>query len=206
MCGVKALRKLTVREYAIEQGISDTAVRKQIKRNQLRTTYEMLNNKKTTLILLENDFQSSSEPESTIESNQKEPGSEPIQDAEFIESPQNFQLVSMEQSSFDNLIQSFKEMAEQRAESDQTSYEKLETAYFELKTRVTNLEEENKNMYKKVAISEAELRIKDMTIQEKTEKIKELQNQVVNQQTLIEEMSLKIEKSKSFWALFKKEM
>ncbi|MEW5818569.1 MAG: hypothetical protein AB1782_00125 [Cyanobacteriota bacterium] len=136
------MKKLTVREYAIEKKISETAVRKQINRNQLRTTHEIINNRKTLLIVMDN----SSEPglEQTFKESQH--GSEPIKDIEIINDATGFQMVSMEQSSFDSLIQSFKEVSSNQVEMVEGIIKSTQTELFETRAELKILQEENKKL------------------------------------------------------------
>lgn len=136
------MKKLTVREYAIEKKISETAVRKQINRNQLRTTHEIINNRKTLLIIIDN----SSEPSLEQTFKESQPGSEPIKDIEIINDATGFQVVSMEQSSFDSLIQSFKEVSSNQVEMVEGIIKSTQTELFETRAELKILQEENKKL------------------------------------------------------------
>lgn len=164
------MKKLTVREYAIEKGISETAVRKQINRNQLRTTHEIINNRKTLLIIVEDGL----EPSKPNHSSLPPYGSEPYKDVEIVNETTGFQIVSMEQSSFDNLIQSFKEISTNQIETIEGVLKATQTELFETKAELKKSFEENKNLILQSAQSETNskiIEVKNLELQNELEKL-----------------------------------
>lgn len=189
------MKKLTVKDFAFNFKIPETTLRGWISRDELTTSSEIIKNRKTRIVLLDEKAQkkineyrgvATSENEFNYETithnetrNEYTTGHNAdksnVQDAEIITDSTHFQMISMEQSSFDQLITSIKELAEAKSQSDNEAIKRIENEYFELKTKFTHLDEENKKLFKEIALAEAEIKIKEMRIKELEEKTKSLE-------------------------------
>lgn len=169
---------IKVSEYAIQKGVSERTVRNWIQKGKLSTTNKIIDNRPTLVIIIDDNSEPSEVHSGSTEQFQPPP-SGPIQDAEIVSNPSSYSLVSMEKTTFEQLIDSIKMMSEARADSDQQTIKKIETEYFESKAENKRLTEENKTltellMKEKILAAqvEANLKIKDIRILELEEKIK----------------------------------
>ncbi|MEW5820864.1 MAG: hypothetical protein AB1782_11795 [Cyanobacteriota bacterium] len=175
--GAKPLREVTITEYAHLNKISVSAVYKRISRGKLKTTQGVRNNQNCTLILIEdhiNNFgqvQQGQKPQyMNIEENVQSIGHH-VQDAEIITESTQHNLVSMENTTFEQLIQHITNLAEARATTEKESFNRLEQQFMEIKAENTQLKEQV-DKYKFEAIqNEAELKIAELKIKELEEKI-----------------------------------
>lgn len=190
------MKKLTVREYAIEKRISETAVRKQIKQNRLRTTHEMLNNRKTILILVDEGSEHVYDQTKPDKPNQTEPGFESVYDAEIVNDSPGYNIVSIEKESFDSLIQNFKVMSDDRANVLEKSLESTQTEFFELKAKYTQLEEKHQQQLIELIQSQVEMKIKELKISELEAKLKGQQEKIHTQEFENKELKEQIDKLK----------
>lgn len=183
------MKKLTVRDYARVYGLSESAVRKQLRSGKLAFTKQIINNRETTLIIVEESLLGTARtvlPEKQFYKSTapKLDGTTPgvvyqnnsddeVQEAEIINDSNPYNIVSMENNTFDQLIKSIKEMADDRAKTEKEAYSKLEQEYFELKAKCSKLEEENKALIIESVQNDANYRISEL-------KLKELEMQISN--------------------------
>ncbi|MEW5819255.1 MAG: hypothetical protein AB1782_03620 [Cyanobacteriota bacterium] len=186
-------------------------------RDELTTSSEIIKNRKTRVIIIDqkaakkiNEYKGHATSEDDLlelvtgrnefrdeDTTNRDAPKENIQEAEIINESQQYSMVSMEQSSFDQLIETFKQLAEAKSSSDEEAFKRMENEYFEMKSKSVKLEEENKKLFKDIAFAEAELKIKEMTINELKE-----QNALLKQ--LLSESNkgiFSINKSKNLWKL-----
>jgi chromosome segregation ATPase len=121
------------------------------------------------------------------------------EEAELIQDSSNFQLVSMEQSSFDNIINSFNLVTSKALEAEKEAFKRLEVEYFELKQRIEQIEAEkerimaeNRQIEKENIIVTSEKKILEMQIKELQSKIKELDKQVLENSSIVGILKKKI--------------
>lgn len=175
---------ITFSEYARLKGVSDRTVRNWKEQGKISVTTKLINNRNTLVVIVDDeptDIQNSSKgSKPNLEKNIQEIQNafEPIQDAEIIDDSQQYKMVSMENNTFDQLINSIKQLAESRAESDQKAMMKIENEYFETKAENKKLHEEKtqliENLHSEKLLAaqlEAEIKISTLQIKELTEKI-----------------------------------
>lgn len=171
------MREVTITEYAHENKISVSAVYKRISRGKLKTTQGVRNNQNCTLILVDYDGQANghiytSPPPKLDKMNENvQQGKEPIQDAEIISDSPAYQMVSMEHTTFEQLIQRITDLAEARSSAERTSLERIEKEYLELKA-------ENKELKEKLEIFKIESIQAQSDLKISEIRIKELENEL----------------------------
>ena len=181
--GVKMTKYITFSDYARLKGVSDRTVRNWKEQGKISVTSKIINNRNTLVVIVDDEediIQSYSkhfEPQFEDKFQDIQKGFEPVQDAEIITDSPSYHMVSMENNTFEQLIQSIKDMAEARAESDKKTLDKTETEYFEAKAEIRKLNEEIKALgdlltKEKIqsAQNEAELKIIQLRIKELSEK------------------------------------
>lgn len=118
-----------------------------------------------------------------------------VQEAEIISNLPNYQIVSMENNTFEQLIQDIKDLANDRATSDKEAYNRLEKEYFELKSKRSQLEEvisqlkdENKELAIHLAQCETNFKIQELKVKELNEIY---ESEIANLKKEIEELKKK---------------
>jgi DNA-binding transcriptional MerR regulator len=203
--GLKALQKVSVREYSERTGINERTVRRYIKSGRLPSTKQVVNNREITMVLVDDDFDynpsgspdTSGQPDSNMAISPDSDNS--IADAELIENTVTHNLVTMDNTVFEQLINNIKALADDRAYSDAEAYKKLEREYFEIKTKLSGLEQTLQQLKEeimqekiKAAQFESETRIKEMKISELSKENEELKSIIENKN--------------SFWAKVNKKL
>lgn len=198
------MQRLTVAEYARRTGKNESTVRKWINTGQLKTSTEVINNRKVTVILVEDSFESVQDdtgsvlPDRTgmIQDHQKS-SPEPLY-GDFVQKmyEDNMNLVQ----DIKNYADSIKEYAEKAGQAKllTVSEEKTKEQFFQTQQENKSLVTENASLKKEVDLLkdqlkdlkveltslreqnqqaiqiEAESKIKDMTIRELEEKLNEI--------------------------------
>ena len=191
------MREVTITEFAHINNISVSAVYKRISRGRLKTTQGVRNNQKCTLILMDTSpthnqsFDHVQNPKMDMYNNNVHQVEEPVQEAEFISENTQYNIVSMENTTFEQLIQKITDLAEARYFAEKESMDKLESQYLELKAENKELREKV-NTYKIESIqAQAELRISQIRVDE-LEKDKGILQESLNA----------FNNKKTFWGLF----
>lgn len=152
--------KLTVRDYAIALGISETAVRKQIKKNRLKTCYELRDNRK--VLLVENDNLLLKSFESIEQSSEQNKSSQFEQVSKHEETPtgQDFLKVLFEmQHQNSQLVEDVKKYAELAGQAKllTDSESRTRQEYFKLIQESKNAEKERAELIVKTQLLEKQL-------------------------------------------------
>lgn len=169
------MKELTVREYATREGLSTTAVRKQIEKGRLATCRKNLGGKEIIHIIVDDGYQQTNKHEQPVILNQVDNHETSVQDAEIIKESNTFNLVSMETSTFEQLIQNIKSLADDRSKTEKEAYNKLEAEYFALKQEIKQLRETNETLKIESIQASAELKISQIRNKELEEKITRLE-------------------------------
>ncbi|MGD9580814.1 MAG: hypothetical protein AB7V50_05545 [Vampirovibrionia bacterium] len=192
------MREVTITEFAHINNISVSAVYKRISRGRLKTTQGIRNNQKCTLILVDDSpiynepFQPVQNHRIDMENYHVHSVEESVQEAEFISESTQHNLVSMENTTFEQLIQKITELADARSEADRESLKRLEAAYLELNAEYKEIREKMEN-YKIESIQyQAELKISQLRITELEKENEELKNTLNTANN-----------KKTFWNIFK---
>lgn len=194
----QAVKEVTITEFAHINNISVSAVYKRISRGRLKTTQGIRNNQKCTLILMDNGpghnqpFQSVQTPKYDMYNQDVHQIEEPVQEAELIGENTQYNLVSMENTTFEQLIQKITDLAEARSQTDRESLDKLERVYLEIKAENKELRQKVENYKIESIQSQAELKICEM-------RVKELEKDKL----ALQESLNTINGRKTFWGMFK---
>jgi excisionase family DNA binding protein len=184
------LKKITVLEYANLLGVSVKTIYKRIDKGQ--TPHVVQGGKKLVTIedleylrLLGEKGESITEPQKSSVENKE---NESFHDAEIVnDSPvePEFQIVSMEQTSFDRLISSIKDLADNQLISWKESYSRIEREYLEIKAENKGLKEKNESLRIEAIQAKAELKIIEIRVKElennnlvQVEKNEDLKNKI----------------------------
>ncbi|MEW5821949.1 MAG: hypothetical protein AB1782_17275 [Cyanobacteriota bacterium] len=173
------MKEVSVREYANMVGLSTTAVRKQIEKGKLATCKKTLGGKEIIHILIDVGYQPTNHVGEPVKTESYQPvdnHEEPVQDAEIIRETPQYNIVNMETSTFEQLIQNIKDLADDRSKAEQDSYQKLYSEYFELKQEIKLLRDNNEKLKIESIQASAELKISQITINELKEKFCTLEN------------------------------
>ena len=191
------MREVTITEFAHINNISVSAVYKRISRGRLKTTQGIRNNQKCTLILMDTSpihnqsFEHVQNSKIDMYNHNVHQVEEPVLEAEFISENTQYNVVSMENTTFEQLIQKITDLAEARYFAEKESMDKLERQYLELKAENKELREKV-NSYKIESIqAQAELRISQIRVDE-LEKDKRILQESLNA----------LNNKKTFWGLF----
>ncbi len=184
------MKKITVLEYANLLGVSVKTIYKRIDKGQ--TPHVVQGGKKLVTIedleylrLLGEKGESITEPQKSSVENKE---NESFHDAEIVnDSPvePEFQIVSMEQTSFDRLISSIKDLADNQLISWKESYSRIEREYLEIKAENKGLKEKNESLRIEAIQAKAELKIIEIRVKElennnlvQVEKNEDLKNKI----------------------------
>lgn len=178
------MKKLSVAEYAKRTGVNESTVRRHIYTGKLHAIKERFNNRDVYKIIVPDNLN-----ENHVEEGGRTEYSAPVHEAEIINESQQYAIMTMEQTSFDKLIQQITSLSDARAESMHESLKKCEGEYFELKAEYQKMNEsyraereiikdELMNEKIKAAQIEAETRIKDIRASELEAKTNELIRQL----------------------------
>lgn len=190
-------QRLTIKQFQIKYGIAESTVRSWVKKKRLTTAFELINNRETKVVIIDEKALSAIKQynlnagntaiDTAAYSENIQPisgdtarhtaANETIEDAEILDYSNRYQLVSMEQSSFDSLIQSIKELAEARAQTEKHAYDNLLHEYNKIQQQITQLQSKYEKANVEAIQAEAELRIKNIEMIEKDKKIEELERQ-----------------------------
>ncbi|MEW5818721.1 MAG: hypothetical protein AB1782_00895 [Cyanobacteriota bacterium] len=172
---------IKVSDFARRKGVSERTVRNWIKKGKLSTTTKTIENRSTLVIILESNSEHSEAFNEDLNENIQD-DSGPIQEAEIIPGSASYSLVSMEKTTFEQLIESIKSMSESRAEADQDTINRFKEEIFEIKAENkklnTDIKQLNDLLTKEKIESaqlQAELKIKDLRIKELEEQIDKFQ-------------------------------
>ncbi|MEW5818701.1 MAG: hypothetical protein AB1782_00795 [Cyanobacteriota bacterium] len=166
------MKKLSVAEYAKMVGKNESTIRRAIQAGRLHAIKEVVNNRpvyKIPVGMSEGGARASMQDNNEVDAL--------VHEAEIIGNQNQYAMVSMEQSSFDDLINQFTVLSNARAETMQKSLEDTKNEYFELKaeystmhndlrTQIRNLEKEIMQEKIKAAQIEAESKIKEIHLKE----------------------------------------
>lgn len=186
-----------ISDFAKIAGVSTRSVRNWVEDNKLNTTKETVNNKEITVIVIDdkakkylrrNEYNEGreetfypKEKEDNYYSEEREEknsfSSLYVKDAEIINETTKYNLVSMENTTFEQLINKITQLAEAKADAKEEYITKLEEELHELRAKVKELEIENKNYIIQNAQMETEIKIKDLKVIELEEKIKPIQDE-----------------------------
>lgn len=176
----KALKQLTVKQYSERTGTNERQVRRLIKSGQLPSSRSEVKGRIVTMVLVDDDIVIGPDV-SREEKVLKNEMSGHTKEAEIIEESTNYNLVSMDNTVFDQLIDSIKTMANDRHASDKEAYKALQDEYFELKMKVSGLEKEIKDLVGQLhseklnsAQAESQAKILEVRLEEKEKTIAEL--------------------------------
>ena len=179
--GGKRVKKISVLEYANLIGLSIKTIYKKINKGEIPHILE--SGKK--LVIVEDDTyfklleRNRSLDGDYIEKNEETIETEYVQDGEIInDSPgeQSFNIIRMENATFENLIHSIKDLSDKRAETYEETIKRLQEEYYECRAENKKLIEENKELTIKLAEAEVNYRIGDIRVKElenKREKTRE---------------------------------
>lgn len=186
------MNKLTIKEFGYKFQIPESTLRGWVAANKLVTDIETIKKRKTTLILLDdkaaaavseykdlvmtvnelNDLVMTKQPfQSDIDSGFATKG-ENIQDAEYEEIRDlrdvntNFNLVSLETTTIERMLDQIQNFAEERAKTLENTNQQVHNDLFELKAEIKSLREENKSLILKNAQFEVETNIKQKRVEE----------------------------------------
>lgn len=167
---------LSVEEYAAILNISDSAVRKQIRSGKLPAIKDKSSKRPKYLIAVtEEEFNKAktlkvSEPRPE---HHTEPEPEKIEEAELVAEPvPEYSLVSMENATFERLLDDIKTLANDRKEADQHYITRLEEELYKVQAELKTVKEELQTEKIKAAQFEADNKIKELRIQELEKKTK----------------------------------
>lgn len=176
--GAKALKKLSVAEYAKKVGKNESTIRRAIQAGRLHAIKEMVNNRPVYKIPVEGEDAFVRAEDSIGQAQDAR-----VHDAILIDDSDKFALVSMEKGSFDDLISNIKELSDARAGTMQAALDSLKEEYFELKAMHLKMQEEyracmdalkDELMQEKIksAQFEAEVRINEVQLSEQANSYK----------------------------------
>jgi chromosome segregation ATPase len=193
------MQKYTISEIERKFGYSNSKIRRLIKKRLLPITKEKRDNRDITIVLVEDeqkfrilfgDYDHHTEEQNfhQVAHQVDNHNDEMVQEAEIIKESTDYQLMSIEQKSFDQLIQSIKDLADDRYKTEKESYKKLEDQYFSLQQDYKMLLEKV-DQYKVEAIqAQAEVKILELRINESKEKIEFYKTQNANLEKKINEL------------------
>ncbi|MEW5819185.1 MAG: hypothetical protein AB1782_03260 [Cyanobacteriota bacterium] len=194
------MQKYTISEIERKFGYSNSKIRRLIKKNILPITKEKKDNKLITMVLVENekkfrelfgDYNYYSD-EQFIQRNDYQHENqhiENVQEAEIVKDSTDYQLINMEQKSFDQLIQSIKELADDRSKTERELYKKLEDQYFSLQQEYKILSEQKDSFKTESIQAQAEVKILEL-------RMKEFEEKNINFQKIINSLEDKINELK----------
>ena len=125
------------KEYSEQMGLSEATVRRRCVSGQLPHKVEMVKNKKTYKVFIENKAEGLSDQKTTERIFERPV----LQDAEIVSDHTEYALISMEKESFDQMIAQMKNLADDRAEEINKSYDRLLNDYHEIKAENKVLKE-----------------------------------------------------------------
>lgn len=137
------MEELTISEFCRRTGKSDKTVRNWIKKKKLQSSKKMLDGRLVSTVYIENDtkiqsdFQDVQEPISKHIQEHKQD----VQEAEFITENTSYNMVSMENTTFERLITQIQELAEARAQAEEKTSKNIQEHLMEEKTKVQILQE-----------------------------------------------------------------
>ncbi|MEW5820077.1 MAG: hypothetical protein AB1782_07775 [Cyanobacteriota bacterium] len=168
------MKKLSVPEYAKLLDINESTVRKHIRAGKVDAIEETFNNRKVYKIILDDNdpiFNQYYTGHGTAQN------FEP-QEAEIIDESEGYHLISMEKDSFDNLIDKFEKLSQDRAKALESTLELVRAELFEMRAENKKIAEE---LYKErinAAQIEVEIKIKDIKINEMEEHNNKLKSEL----------------------------
>jgi chromosome segregation ATPase len=183
----------SVSEFARLVNRNETTIRRAVQSGKLRHTTIKVNNKKAYKIfdIPENFeiFGVQHEPKEVINDGH-------IEDVEIIDEPMNNQLVSMEQASFDALLDRIQNIANDRYEALKLSYEEHRAEVHELRAEVKKLEKELMDEKIKAAQAESAVKIKEVQFREFEDTKKLLEEKVNDLQNTIKPLEEELKNTK----------
>ena len=172
---------IRIQDYAQRCEVSERTVRNWINKDKIRSTQKRINNKNVKMVIYDEDAERMEReckifPEvrngSREDSEIMEPEIQNIPEAEIINESTSFQMVTIEQASFDNLIQSIKELADDRSRTDREHIKNLEEELHKNRAQVQELQAENKQLIQETSLQQAELNILKLRVEELEKKTK----------------------------------
>jgi BRCT domain type II-containing protein len=204
------LKKLKISEYEELTGIPNRTIRNKIATGELPSSREKIDNRRLTVIHIDDDeFEKllASQPlrqsgesasqknnsESPMANQSKEHG-ENYQEAEIIDDTEDYKpqynLVSMETETFENLIQNIKDLSDDRHETEKEAYKKLEEQYFKANQEASEWRAKAEEYRLESVQAVADKKINEIRIKELEEKIAYLEKE--------------LKKAQSLWGFFQK--
>lgn len=172
---------VSTKEYSEQTGLSEATVRRRCSSGQLPHKVEMIKNKKTYKVFLEDDRSKSNDQNFTAPIFDRPS----LYDAEIVSDQVEYPLISMEKESFDQMIAQLKNMADDRADEINKSYDRLMNDYLEMKAENKELKEQV-DKYRIEAIQfQAENKILQLRLEEKDNVIDGLNAQLKEKELLI---------------------
>ena len=215
------LSELTVKEYATLKDVSEKTVHNWIEKGRLQCKYKNIKGRNVKVILvndnelLRNYNENYSEPKSAFQRssmNEFQNQEQAYEEAEIIDetsTEKNYNVISMENNTFEELINSIKELANARAQSDKESIENYKEQFFEAKSEIKQLQERLLNLKDDLTIEklksaqfETEVKIQSLRIEEFENKINNLEtNNKILKEQLEQKLKQETENTKqtSFW-------
>lgn len=158
--------------------VSEKTVRNWINSNKLNSSKKRYSNKEVKVVVIDEksklmEMHSKNFPED--EENYKKVSEVPedstqnfqnVSEAELIDNTQSFELMTMQQTSFDKLIEDIKIMSERVSESDNRYIKNLEEELFRIRAQNTELQKENIGLIHQTALLEAEMNIMKKRMEE----------------------------------------
>ena len=199
------MNKLSIKEFGYKFQIPESTLRGWVAANKLVTDVQIIKKRKTTVILLDDKaaaavseykgFVTSSDELNDAVANKQVAendldtsfvaSDENIQDAEYEEIREvrdvntNFNLVSLETTTIERMLDQIQNFAEERAKTLEDTNQQVHNELFELKAEIKTLRDENKSMLLKNAQLEVETNIKQKRVEELENDINKLNKKLI---------------------------
>lgn len=197
------MKTLTIAQYEELTGIPNRTIRNKIDSGDLPSSREKINNRKVKVVQVD-DIQYEEyqkivaskknivDSHGEINAGKKNYGESPIasqnkstsesyQEAEIIEdlemSKPQYNLISMENDTFENLIQNIKDMADDRSQTEKDAYKRLEQQYFQASQQASEWRSKAEEYRIESIQAESDSKIKDIRIKELEEKLSKYEDQ-----------------------------
>lgn len=195
------MKKYTVSEYSDLTGTPTRTVRNWIRDGKLATSKGVRNNREVILISIDENEKmaghtASHDAKQIIEESAKNDSIANhgimVEDAEIIKESTEYNLVSMENTTFEKLISEIGRLSDARANTDQETIKQYLDEINRLRAELRTLLDDNKQLVAENAMATAEINILKIRLEEKEKEISAMAGQ--------------LEKAKSFWGFLRKEI
>lgn len=210
---------MTIAEYEKLTGIPNRTIRNRIASGELPSSREKINNRRLTVIHLDDEeykkyLASQTNRQQEKEASNNNSGDSPeighevlngegYQEAVIINDSEDYKpqynLVSMENEIFENLIQNIKDLADDRHETEKVAYKKLEEQFFKASQEASQWRDKAEEYRIESVQAIADKKINELRIKELEEKNQKLEDKIQN-------LEKQLKKSRNLWSIFNRDL